>query len=209
VEARELYQAAIASAESAQNALGEAQETADKLLNEMRALVARAESARQIAIEASGDYKRAYASASDAASHYLQAKSIAIDASEKCDNARGSLEDASARLDRAIKQHDDASGRERKAEEALVRAENIARSGEKRLDEAVVQAQKAEGKLREAERCLLNSKRYALSCLIAAISIALWGFAHGIARLEYGSIIPITVTIIAVVFCIFIWRKAR
>lgn len=151
--------------------------------------------ANDVLNEASGKYAEAQQAAKIASTNHTASSS-------RLDVAETMLRDAS-------KQATEAAFCQTKASEDLKCAEALANTSELLFNQAAAEKLDADTALRKAEQLARRSAAYALVALVAAISICIWGVVRSISLSQYSELAPAALTLLALCYGVYVWRKAQ
>jgi chromosome segregation ATPase len=212
-EARQALQKSVSTLEEARSTFQQAQQSTTHILEKVESSATAVESARKDAESKLAIALQKFDAANTGLSHSANA---ATQAAARYDKATEAAQTATAEHSAAISKLADAQsaldGSSKKLAEATCVQEKAAEDGqraEERLNQATVEKQEAGVSLLKAGSLARLAASYALVAVLAAVSICLWGVIRGVTALQYGSIAPAVMTVVAVAFGVYVWRKSR
>lgn len=219
-EALQTLKKASALLEEATKKLAEAEQATKLTLRNAESFAVRAEAARAESdhkfMQAQAKYESANTIMGDATEALSRASTKYAEAQQAAQSAVTAHTAAISRLDTAetilrgaSEQAAEAASNQAKATEDLKRAEVMVSASENRLEEATVEKQGAEAALRKAKQQARSSAAFAAVALVAAVSICTWGVVYSVSRGQYGALAPSALTLFALSFGVYVWRKAR
>lgn len=219
-EARQAQEQAVAILDYAKRILFDAQQSTIDTLEKAESFAARAEAACKDSLCKFAEAQERYGKANtallgakdvlnEASGKYVEAQQAAKTATTNHIAAISRLDIAEAKLRDASEQATAAAIGQTKASEDLKCSEALAIASERQFNQAAVEKLEAEASLKKAEQLTRRSAAYASVSLIAAVSICIWGVVRSMSLGQYSAFAPAALTLVALCFGIYIWRKTQ